>query len=84
MTQAAQEEVLAAQKKLNIPLREMKEEPFGISFNLTSFEEYQIREELSEDANIRFLKNPMDTYELVVPQKRQSLPPQCSCTHRLP
>ena len=32
----------------------MKEEPFGISFNLTSFEEYQIREELSEDANIRF------------------------------
>ena len=47
----------------------MKEEPFGISFNLTSFEEYQIREELSEDANIRFLKNPMDTYELVVPQK---------------
>ena len=47
----------------------MKEESFGISFNLTSFEEYQIREELSEDANIRFLKNPMDTYELVVPQK---------------
>ena len=46
VTQAAQEEVLAAQKKLNIPLREMKEEPFGISFNLTSFEEYQIREEL--------------------------------------
>ena len=69
VTQAAQEEVLAAQKKLNIPLREMKEESFGISFNLTSFEEYQIREELSEDANIRFLKNPMDTYELVVPQK---------------
>lgn len=69
VTQAAQEEVLAAQKKLNIPLREMKEESFGISFNLTSFEEYQIREELSEDANIRFLKKPMDTYELVVPQK---------------
>lgn len=71
VTQAAQEEVLAAQKKLNIPLREIKEEPFGISFNLTSFEEYQIREELSEDANIRFLKNPMDTYELVVPQKAE-------------
>ena len=53
VTQAAQEEVLAAQKKLNIPLREMKEESFGISFNLTSFEEYQIREKLSEEMCIR-------------------------------
>lgn len=69
VTQTAKDEVLAAQKKLNIPLRNMREESFGISFSLTSFEEYQLREELSEDANIRFLKNPMDSYELIVPQK---------------
>lgn len=69
VTQKAQEEVLGAQKKLNIPLRNLKEEPFGISFSLTSFEEYQLREELSEEANLRFLKNPMESYELIVPEK---------------
>lgn len=69
VTQTAKDEVLATQKKLNIPLRNMREESFGISFSLTSFEEYQLREELSEDANIRFLKNPMESYELIVPQK---------------
>lgn len=69
VTQTAKDEVLAAQKKLNIPLRNLREESFGLSFSLTSFEEYQLREELSEDANIRFLKNPMKSYELIVPQK---------------
>lgn len=69
VTQTAKDEVLAAQKKLNIPLRNLREESFGISFSLTSFEEYQLREELSEDANIRFLKSPMESYELIVPQK---------------
>lgn len=69
VTQTAKDEVLAAQKKLNIPLRNMREESFGLSFSLTSFEEYQLREELSEDANIRFLKKPMESYELIVPQK---------------
>lgn len=69
VTQAAQDEVLAAQKKLNIPVRNLKEEAFGISLSLTSFEEYQIREELSEEASIRFIKNPVEPYELVVPRK---------------
>lgn len=69
VTQAALDEVLAAHKKLNIPLRDLKEEPFGISFSLTSFEEYELREELSEEANTRFLKKPTDSYELIVPQK---------------
>lgn len=69
VTQAALDEVLSSLKKLNIPLRNLKEESFGISFSLTSFEEYQLREELSEDANISFLKNPMKSYELIVPRK---------------
>ena len=69
VTQEAMDEVLTTQKKLNIPLRNLKEEPFGISFSLTSFEEYQLREELSENASIRFLKKPMESYELIVPQK---------------
>lgn len=65
----ALDEFLAAQKKLNITIRDRKEEPFGCSLSLTSFEEYQLREELSEDANIRFLKNQTESYELVVPRK---------------
>lgn len=69
VTQSAKDELLAIQKKLNIPLRNLREESFGVSLSLTSFEEYQLREELSEDANIRFLKNPMESYELIVPQK---------------
>lgn len=69
VTPDALDEVLGIQKKLNIPFRNLKEEPFGISFSLTSFEEYQLREELSEDADIRFLKKPMESYELTVPQK---------------
>lgn len=69
VTQKAQEEIFDCLKKLSIPLRNLREEPFGISFSLTSFEEYQLREELSEEANLRFLKNPMQSYELVVPQK---------------
>lgn len=69
VTQEAMDEVLTAQKKLNIPLRNLKEESFGISLSLTSFEEYQLREELSENASIRFLKKPMESYELIVPQK---------------
>ena len=69
VTSEAMDEVLATLKKLNIPLRNLKEEPFGISFSLTSFEEYQLREELSENASICFLKKPMKSYELIVPQK---------------
>lgn len=49
----------------------MKEEEFGISLYLTSFEEYQIREELSEEADIRFIKDRTDSYELIVPQKEE-------------
>lgn len=69
VTQEAMDEVLTTQKKQNIPLRNLKEESFGISFSLTSFEEYQLREELSENASVRFLKKPMESYELIVPQK---------------
>ena len=69
VTKAGQNELSAVQKKLNIPVREWKEEAFGFSLYLTSFEEYQIREELSEDTNIHFIKDHTDSYELIVPRK---------------
>lgn len=67
--QAAQEELLGVQKRLNIPVRDLKEEEYGLSLSLTSFEEYQLREELSDDANVRFIKDKAESYELIVPQK---------------
>lgn len=69
VTQAAQEELLGVQKRLNIPVRDLKEEEYGLSLSLTSFEEYQLREELSDDANVRFIKDKAESYELIVPQK---------------
>lgn len=69
VTQAAQEELLGVQKRLNIPVRDLKEEEYGLSLSLTSFEEYQLREELSDDANVRFIKDQAESYELIVPRK---------------
>ena len=69
VTKAGQDDYSAIHNKLNIPVSEMKEEQFGLSLYLTSFEEYQIREELSEEADIRFIKDRTDSYELIVPQK---------------
>lgn len=69
VTQAAQEELLGLQKRLNIPVRDLKKEEYGLSLSLTSFEEYQLREELSDDANVRFIKDQAESYELIVPQK---------------
>lgn len=69
VTQAAQEELLGVQKRLNIPVRDLKEEEYGLSLSLTSFEEYQLREELSDDANVRFIKDKAESYELIVPRK---------------
>lgn len=63
------DEFLQILKKLNIPQREMKTENFGITLALTSFEEYQIREELPEKANTRFVGEQKESYTLVVPRK---------------
>ncbi len=60
---------LNAAKKLNIPIRDRVIEPYGFTLSLTTFEEYQIREELDDDANGRFLQSKTSTYTLVVPRK---------------
>lgn len=63
------DEFLQILKKLDIPQRGMKTENFGITLALTSFEEYQIREELSEKANSRFVGERKESYTLIVPRK---------------
>lgn len=69
ITRNIREEFQKLLTKLHIPLRELKEENFGISVILTSFEEYQLREELSQEAQTRFIKKPTGDYTLIVPRK---------------
>lgn len=56
-------------RKLNIPVRNWKKEDFGFSLSLTSFEEYQIREELDEVTSLCFVRNRITPYQIVVPRK---------------
>lgn len=58
--------------KLGITMRDKQEEDFGISLRLTSFEEYQLREELPDEANARFIKKPLESYTLIIPRKGQA------------
>lgn len=60
---------LAILQKLAIPLRDKVNEPYGFSLSLTSFEEFQLREELGSEGNSRFLRSKTGTYTLVVPRK---------------
>lgn len=69
VTSDIKNELLLILQKLNIPVREMKRETFGITLDLTSFEEYQIREELPEKANSRFVSEQKESYTLIVPRK---------------
>jgi signal peptidase I len=58
-----------ALRKLNIPLRDMKETSSGITVSLTSFEEYRIREELTGSMNNRFVREETGYYQVIVPRK---------------
>lgn len=69
LTQTSAAAFLKALKKLGIPVRDWKGETFGFSLSLTSFEEYQLREELTEEMNIHFIRNQVAPYQLVVPRK---------------
>ncbi|SEF72221.1 MULTISPECIES: signal peptidase I [Parabacteroides] len=69
VTASAENEFIQALRKLNIPQRDLKKEAYGFTLRLTTFEEYQLREELTDDTNLRFINEQTDNYTLVVPQK---------------
>lgn len=69
ITQKGADDFLKALQKLKIPVRNWKNETFGFSFSLTTFEEYQLREELPEEMNVHFIRNQAAPYKLVVPRK---------------
>jgi signal peptidase I len=56
-------------QKLNIPLRDVKESRTGLTLSLTPFEEYRIREELSEQMNKQFVREETENYRFIVPRK---------------
>lgn len=58
-------------KKLQIPVRELKNVERSIQLSLTPFEEYAIREELTEDISRAFIKLALEEYTLIVPCKNR-------------
>jgi signal peptidase I len=56
-------------QELGIPRREMEEDRTHATLSLTSFEEYRIREELTEQMNRQFIREETAAYRLVVPRK---------------
>ena len=74
MAQGLKEKFTELAKRLNIPLRDPRQEPFGLLVDLTSFEEYQIREELEPSERKQFTPQKIEEYTLIVPQKERSYP----------
>lgn len=69
VAESIKEEFLQALYTLEIPERDRKQEPFGITLLLTTFEEYQLREQLPQEVNLRFINEQAVNYTLVVPRK---------------
>ena len=74
VAQGLKEKFTELAKRLNIPLRDPRQEPFGLLVDLTSFEEYQIREELEPSERKQFTPQKIEEYTLIVPQKERSYP----------
>lgn len=53
----------------HIPLRDMKTDTTGLSLTLTSFEAYQLREELPDTLQSLLQIRPVPSYRFVIPQK---------------
>lgn len=69
ITLSAKETFLETLEKLDIPLRDFRQESFGCMLSLTAFEEYQLREELPDAINRHFIGEQMQEYMLIVPRK---------------
>jgi signal peptidase I len=57
---------------LNIPVRDLREGNTAISLSLTPFEEYRVREELTEQMNRKFIRRETGEYRFIVPRKGQT------------
>lgn len=65
----AKEPLLRQMERLGIPLRDWQQEPYGYTFSLTTFEEYQLRSELPQAVSKHLVSEPTTAYSLIVPSK---------------
>ena len=56
-------------EQLGIPVRELREESFGCTISLTTFEEYQLRSELPSSVSGHLVAEQTAPYGLIVPRK---------------
>jgi signal peptidase I len=63
---------LEALRKLNIPQRNLNEAGTRATLRLTPFEEYCIREELSEELNRRFARLEAERYRIIAPRRGET------------
>lgn len=68
--QMDRQEFLAILERLDIPVRELEQTASGFKLKLTAFEEYQLREEMSNSVEL-LSDSPIEEYSLVVPQKNR-------------
>ena len=73
-TTGTYETLEASARKLNITPRDLQPGRFGYTFTLTAFEEYQLREELSDAENQHFVSERIREYRLIVPKKGRAYP----------
>ena len=69
VTKDAWEVFHASLQRLDLPERDLKEERFGYTLSLTTFEEYLLREELPEEVSRHFIGERTQAYQLIVPKK---------------
>lgn len=68
------EEPLAeAARRLGIPLRDIRKEAYGTSFELTPFEAYQLADELGERSG-QLVPRRIEEYTLIVPREGRAYP----------
>jgi signal peptidase I len=72
LEQGIKKSFLEILKELDISVRDMKEGNTAFSLSLTPFEEYRIREELTEQMNRKFIRRETGDYQFVVPRKGQT------------
>lgn len=63
------ETFLSQAEQLQIPVRDLQPEPYGITLSLTTFEEYQLREALGDKLSQQFVCRQIQPYQLVIPKK---------------
>ena len=65
----AKETLLRQMKQSGIPVRELREESFGCTISLTTFEEFRLRSELPPSISGHLVAEQTVPYRLIVPRK---------------